>query len=422
MALEGRRTLLFCNVGVEMADHSVNSTLDSHAAAATLWDVVVVGAGPAGAMAAYRLARRGRRVLVIEKSRFPRDKVCGGCLGAGAMAELRAAELGDVPQSLGAVPTSRLVWVTRSRRAAIPLADGCSLSRRRLDAGLAEAAIQQGAEMLCGASARLPHGDGELRELLVESPAGQILVQCRVVVWAAGLSRGAGVIVTDIGASSESVAGSSYLGAGVTLAAGEADLDLPDQTIQMLCSDGGYVGAVCVEDGRINLAAALAPSHVRANGGLGGAVAALWEAAGGGSAATFEHAAWKGTPLLTRRTSAVAGRRLFLVGDATGYVEPFTGEGMTWALADGAAVAELADLGVAAWSHELRQRWTDRHTRAVQRRQRACRWITRLLRSPRLTAAAVGVLSIWPQLAHPVVRRLAIDTHVPASKANGLAD
>src|SRR6185295_19531585 len=52
------------------------------------WDVVVVGAGPAGATAAAHLARAGRDVLLLDRARFPRDKVCGDALIPDAIAAL----------------------------------------------------------------------------------------------------------------------------------------------------------------------------------------------------------------------------------------------------------------------------------------------------------------------------------------------
>ena len=58
---------------------------------ATCWDVVVVGAGPAGALAAHGLASRGVRVLLVEQRHFPRWKVCGACLSPQALAVLEAA-------------------------------------------------------------------------------------------------------------------------------------------------------------------------------------------------------------------------------------------------------------------------------------------------------------------------------------------
>jgi len=53
------------------------------------WPVVVIGAGPAGALAALELARQGVPVLLVERRRFPRWKVCGACLSGQALAALR---------------------------------------------------------------------------------------------------------------------------------------------------------------------------------------------------------------------------------------------------------------------------------------------------------------------------------------------
>jgi len=58
------------------------------------WDVVVIGAGPAGAVAARQLALRRFDVLLVDKSQFPRDKVCGCCVNAAAITALRRAGLG----------------------------------------------------------------------------------------------------------------------------------------------------------------------------------------------------------------------------------------------------------------------------------------------------------------------------------------
>ena len=59
-------------------DEAVNQT----------WDVIVVGAGPAGSLTARELARLGRRVLLVDKASFPRPKVCGCCLSGSALAAL----------------------------------------------------------------------------------------------------------------------------------------------------------------------------------------------------------------------------------------------------------------------------------------------------------------------------------------------
>ena len=59
------------------------------------YDVLVIGAGPSGAAAAYWLAERGRRVLVVEKKRFPREKTCGDGLTPRAVRQLHDMGLAD---------------------------------------------------------------------------------------------------------------------------------------------------------------------------------------------------------------------------------------------------------------------------------------------------------------------------------------
>ena len=70
----------------------------------------------------------------------------------------------------------------------------------------------------------------------------------------------------------------------------------------------------------------------------------------------------KGTAPLTRRTTPIAEERLFLLGDAAGYVEPFTGEGIAWALVAGLAVAPLAIRAAKQWHPSLGVDWSRRAT------------------------------------------------------------
>jgi flavin-dependent dehydrogenase len=58
-----------------------------------LWDVAIIGAGPAGATAAINLSKNGHRVLLIDKESFPRDKICGDGLIADAIGSLRRSGL-----------------------------------------------------------------------------------------------------------------------------------------------------------------------------------------------------------------------------------------------------------------------------------------------------------------------------------------
>lgn len=70
-------------------------------AAEKIWDVVIVGAGPAGSTAAIHLARKGYSVLLLDKDEFPRDKVCGDGLIPDTIAALKRADLYEQVQSIG---------------------------------------------------------------------------------------------------------------------------------------------------------------------------------------------------------------------------------------------------------------------------------------------------------------------------------
>ena len=109
-------------------------------------------------------------------------------------------------------------------------------------------------------------------------------------------------------------------------------------------------------------------------------------------------AVWRGTSRLTRRRR-VEAERLLVIGDAAGYVEPFTGEGIAWAMRSGEAVAEHA-LGHAE------RTWTVAHQALVGVRQRECRMIARLLRHSELSSVAIAALGALPGLAGPIVRRV----------------
>src|SRR5262245_34386278 len=104
--------------------------------AARSWDVVVVGAGVAGSLAAHALARHGLAVLLVDRAAFPRWKVCGCCLNPATLTFLAEAGLADLPDQSGAVPIQSLRLGVRRRHADVPLPGWKSLSRERLDMAL----------------------------------------------------------------------------------------------------------------------------------------------------------------------------------------------------------------------------------------------------------------------------------------------
>ena len=391
----------------------VAATLLPEEAADSVWNTIVVGGGPAGAAVAIRLARGGRRVLLIDRQSMPRPKVCGCCLSSTAMAELHKLGCHSDAQGrlLGTVPLERVRLVAATRGVTLPMPPGGTLSRELLDSQLVQMASDAGA-------AWLPQVDVTG---VAENPGPEpmVTITCRPQTGShAGrvflLRAEAAVIATGLadhvrvpGDDSRSIEPGSRIGVGTTLAPGM--IDLPAGELLMAVGRSGYCGIVTLEDARIDVAAAIDRQRIAAAGSIGRAVAEIVQEAAG-PAAWVAHAcdalasaAYQATPPLTRSAASVAGvtGRILRVGDAAGYVEPFTGEGMGWALAGGRLAAD-ALLGspapAAAYSRSF--------AAFARRHHRRCRRIAAVLRHPLLVGSAIRVAAAAPWVAAPLVPML----------------
>lgn len=397
--------------------------------AASSWDAVVVGGGPAGAMTARELARGGASVLLVERAAFPRWKVCGSCLGPGTQEILRDAGLGDVLPGLGARALHTLRLAGWGSRADVPLGPTVAVSRASLDQALVEAAVGVGVTLLAPARARVGRCASGARRVTVEAGGAVAEIAAGVVVTADGLAGrglaqgreadaggGAADPAADPVGFGPRVASAAPLGFGALFPA-----DTPgfaDGVIHMAVGPEGYVGAVRLEDGTLDVAAALHGGRRRGGmDGGGGAVAGagseirpaeavsrLLEGAGFPGLHGAPLVGWRGTPRLTRTVVPRGGERLFAVGDAAGYVEPFTGEGIGWALAGARTLAPIALAAIRAWDPALVSAWDRAYGSTVGTQARLCRGLAWALRRPVLSRAGLGLLSHAPGAARPFVR------------------
>jgi flavin-dependent dehydrogenase len=346
------------------------------------------------------MARRGRAVLLVDRARFPRYKVCGGCLNARALSALEAAGLGDLVESLGGVPLRNMRMGLGGRTARLRLPNSVALSREAFDNALARAARDAGAEFLPETSAFVCSPDDGGRNVRLHAPDATLDTRARLVIAADGLG---GRLFRAQGFNSPSEEG-SRVGAGVV-----ADL-APDEyepgTVHMAWAPGAYVGLVRVEDGRLNIAAAFDVTYLRDAGGMGPAAVVALKNAGFPAVPNLTELPWRGTPALTRRATLVSAPRAFVLGDAAGYVEPFTGEGMAWALTSALALAPIADRALDRPDSAVEQEWSATYDSVVRRRQYICRLIASGLRRPRLMRTAVRVVSTVPGAAKPFLKHI----------------
>jgi geranylgeranyl reductase family protein len=268
------------------------------------YDAIVVGAGPAGSLAAYRLASAGATVLLLDRARFPRDKPCGGGVTIRALKELPFA---IDPVVEGVVDRFELRLRHRhsfSRRAPAPLA--LMTQRRRLDAYLVERAVAAGAEFR----------DGVRVSRVAQGEVGGD--SARVVIGADGAN---GVTARSLGLATDREHGVALEG---NLANDVVDSERYARrlVLEFGTVPGGY-GWVFPKGDHVNL-------------GVGGwedegprlreHLARLCAVHGVDPAALTEV---RGHRLPLRRPgSALAEGRVALVGDAAGLVDPLSGDGM----------------------------------------------------------------------------------------------
>lgn len=363
-------------------------------------DAIVIGAGPAGALCALLLARRGHSVVLLDREQFPRWKVCGCCLNGSGLHALREAGLDATALTNPSLYPSDVRIACGSARLALPLGEGIIVGRDVLDAALAREAVAAGAQFFQGTHASIGAATPDSREVIVKYGEVTNTIRARVVVCATGLA----MMTIPYARISYRKHPASRIGAGVVVPT-TPDW-VPRGSIMMHVGRGGYVGMVRLVDGRLNIAAALNPGHVREAGSLPNAAGSILQSCGVAMPEGMWEGAWRGTPALTVAPSRLAAQRIFFLGDSAGYVEPFTGEGMAWALASALEVQPILAASIQAWSDHRVARWERGRSRQLASRQRLCRVVAALLGSPTLTGAALCAGSFAPSFLHQIVRRI----------------
>ena len=330
-----------------------------------MWDVAIVGSGPAGAGCASFCVLAGLRTIVLERAVFPREKVCGDCLNPKCWPILERLATAD---RVRAAPHGKLVRVDfidlHGRTMSAPLPQGTdaeiSIPRRIFDQILLERARSLGAEVR----------EGETVVGIERDEAWQIQstnhrITARILVAADGRNSTVARLCNLMPrAAPDRVAVQSHV---------PVPKGFGDRIVLQLLPQG-YCGQAPVGEGLLNLCLVSRPADLPA----------IRRWAEKEFAISSGHS-WRTITPLARSPLPAVRPGLFLVGDAARVVEPFTGEGIYYALRSG----ELAASAICSSD-------PGEYARAHRRLYAGRLWINSLARRavqhPRLTTALLGIL------------------------------
>jgi flavin-dependent dehydrogenase len=311
-------------------------------------EVVVVGGGPAGAAVAIGLARRGRDVLVLERSPAWHWRACGVFTSPVTVRVLARLGLGAADLEMVARPIAAMrVETAAGTRFRLTygddgtlLAAAVGLDRARLDPLLLDRARAAGVDVRDGTTAR----DVDLATGRIGLADGTS-VHARVTVGADG--------IRSLVARSAGVARRTLLGdrTGLTFHV-EDPAPATSRDARMIVFDGGYVGLAPVPAGGVNVGIVVGGRAWTERLRRDGAAAVVAAVLAGVPSAPDDPVDWSAAPRcdpiegaspVSHRVTRRHGPGWLLVGDAAGFLDPFTGEGLHRALWSSVRAADAVD-------------------------------------------------------------------------------
>lgn len=385
-------------------------------------DALVIGAGPAGASSAIWLAKAGWDVAIVEQHAFPRHKVCGECIAAGALEQLDALGIGTQIRDLAGPLLRQVGWMSASASlvadlppcTAGPYPFGRALGRDQLDTLLLVRAKALGVRVLQPAKVRSVHGGPARFTCEIEPRDGSRAIRAldaRVVIDAHGSwedgpqqhSRGPLPAVRRPPRASDLFAFKATF----------LDGALAEGVLPVLAFEGGYGGIVVSDHGRTTLACCVRRDRLRdcraAAPGLpaGEAVEAYLRRSCRGVRdaliGAHRHGAWLSVGPLRPGANPAGMDGPFRVGNAAGESHPLIGEGISMALQSAALLTGVLTQQPAAAidarvARTLHQAYANAWRTEFTSRLRYASAYAHLAMRPVFTAPARSMLRRWPGL------------------------
>jgi flavin-dependent dehydrogenase len=370
-------------------------------------DVLIAGAGPAGSIAALRLARAGARVLLVDRARFPRDKLCGDTLNPGAMRLLDRVGLRARVEAASRPLDGMLLTGNGGVQVRGTYGRGLfarALTRRVLDQLLLDAAIAAGAQFQDGVRV-----DGPMVEEIGGRPTVRGAVLCRTGPAASRLRVPARVTIAAdgrrstlafaLGLASHPPAprrwavGAYFEGLAGLDTVGEMHVRGPHYIGVSPIGGEGLANICLVTPDRDGFAdpARLLERHIAADPVLGPRAAGIRRV----TAPSI-----LGPLAVDARTAGVSG--LLLAGDAAGFVDPMTGDGLRFAIRGAELAADVALAALEDPTIDAVGRLAEARTRAFGTKYGVNRLLRRLVGTPR----RVSVMAISARVAPGLLRQM----------------
>ncbi len=386
------------------------------------YDVIVIGAGPAGCASALFLQQKGRRVLVLDRAAFPRDKVCGEFISPAADDILRELGVLDAieqsnPVRLRGVAVSS--YGKEELRIDYPLCPGrgepmtsLSLPRLQLDHLLVQKLREQGVDV----RERHAVDDFLYEENRITGVKGRdeknrpFAFSAKVVVDASGRN---GLSLRRLGLIRP------HKGPGkVALAAHWENVQFPRDYCYMHISAPGYTGMAPVGGDSVNVVLVVEDRHIR-----GREVEALYQTVVLGNprrqsllagARLKERVRSVGSLAYDVRPAPLGG--LVLVGDTMGFIDPFTGEGIYLSLRSAQLATEVIEKALQAGdvSRDFLAEYERRRKDEFHRKFVLSRILQKMIYRPGWCDGAVALLRRNPHMAQTLVG--VIGDYLPAER------
>jgi flavin-dependent dehydrogenase len=384
--------------------------------AAMQTDLVVIGAGLAGSCLAAAVAQRGWNVVLLERHRGPRHKVCGEFLSPESQASLRALNLHATVAALGPAEIRRAAIISRQGQRLDMALPGVAwgVSRFQLDATLAHAAAAFGATVREGVTGRaIRQGDGGYTVEARDAAGEQIGISARAAVVTCGRHAVPGLRPSQATATPHRM----YVGVKCHY----TGLHLPPE-VRLYLFEGGYVGLSPIEGGQANLCL-LASTEAFERAGK--RIPAMLDAVVRGSPALASDLAggqrldesMVAVGAVDTQQATVLWDGCARLGDAATVIPPLCGDGQAMAIHAAEICAPLVDdvlagrRTLASWEAAYTAAWHAAYDGPL----RTARWLQALLGQPQLGNGLIGLGTLLPGLA----QRLVLATRGP-QRAIGL--